>query len=124
MVVMGDHDKRLVMFPHNLLHQFQNLHRCPGIQVSGRLVGKDNLRMNHQRPGNSHTLLLSLPDIWLGMCLPTFSRPTNSRYFFGPCLSVSSWEFPGTTGAAYILHRIHCVQQVIGLKDGSRPFPF
>ena len=58
-IVVGHHHQRLVLFPHDLLHQFQNLHRGFGIQVSRRLVGKNDLRINHQSPGNAHPLLLA-----------------------------------------------------------------
>ena len=30
-----------------------------GVQITGRLIGKDNLRISHYRTGNGHTLLLT-----------------------------------------------------------------
>ena len=57
--VMGDHDQGLSLLPHNGLHQAQNLHGGPGIQITGRLVREYDLRADHQRPGYAHPLLLS-----------------------------------------------------------------
>ena len=59
MGIMGNHNQCLPLFLYDISHQGQNLFRGMGIQVSGGLVRKNNLRINHQGPGNTHSLLLS-----------------------------------------------------------------
>ena len=40
MVIMRDHNQRLVLFPDDPLHQFQHIHRRVRIQISSRLIRK------------------------------------------------------------------------------------
>ena len=58
MVIMRNHNQRLVLFPDDPLHQFQHIHRRVRIQISSRLVCKNDLWMYHQRPCDADTLLL------------------------------------------------------------------
>ena len=59
MIVMCDHDERLVLLPHNPPHQLQNLHRRLGIKIPGRLVRKNNLGIHDECSRDSDALLLS-----------------------------------------------------------------
>ena len=58
-VVVGNHHKRLLLLPHDLLHKFQHFHRRLRIQISCRLIRKDDLRVHRQCPCDSDSLLLS-----------------------------------------------------------------
>ena len=47
----------------DLPQQHEDLLAGPGVQRSGRLVGEDDLRAGHQRPGDGHALLLAAGEL-------------------------------------------------------------
>lgn len=116
----GDHDKRLVI-PRTIfsLHQFSE---PPSLSLTRFPVGSSAkiiwgwTTSAWQFP----TRCCRPPDIWLGMCLPTFSRPTT-QIFLGPVYPflLGNSERQGQRRAIYSPSTAFIVfQQVIGLKDG------
>ena len=56
-VIVGDEHNGIPLLMQ-FLKELQNLPAGLGVEVSGRLVGKDQLRPGHQGPRNGHALLL------------------------------------------------------------------
>ena len=52
-------NQRLIVFPAKPHHQLHDLFGGLGIQVSGRLIGKNDLWLCHKCAGNADTLLLT-----------------------------------------------------------------
>ena len=105
---MGNHDQSLVLLPDNLLHQAQHLHGGLGIQVSRGLIGKYNLRIDHQGPGYSHTLLLSAGHL-VGHMPGLSSHAYQVHVFPGFLKPLPPGNTPKGKGQGYILQSIHGV---------------
>jgi hypothetical protein len=59
LLAMGSHDNRLAVIPIQLLEQIQDRSTRHRIQVPSWLVGQDNPRLGHNRPGYRYPLLLA-----------------------------------------------------------------
>src|SRR5205085_5052435 len=46
-----------------LLKDADDFFRCPGVEISRRLVGQEDRRIRHQRAGDGHALLLSAREL-------------------------------------------------------------
>ena len=56
--VVGDHDDRLAEVPIQAAEDRQDVLRGLGIEISGRLIGKQQGWIGHQRAGDGDALLL------------------------------------------------------------------
>ena len=59
LAVVGDQHQRLLMLAAQRHHQLHDLAGGLGVQVAGRLVGKDDLRLCHKGAGDADALLLT-----------------------------------------------------------------
>ena len=57
--IVGNHHDRTAIILVQLMQDLHHLGAHLGIEVTGRLVGQNNLRIADDCPGNSHTLALS-----------------------------------------------------------------
>ena len=57
--VMGNHHDRLTVFPHRSLEELEQTGAGGRIEVTGRLVGEDDVGSGHHGPGRRHPLLLA-----------------------------------------------------------------
>ena len=55
---MGDHHDGLAELAHRGAHERQDLGAGAGVEVAGRLVGEDDLRLRGEGAGDGDTLLL------------------------------------------------------------------
>ena len=61
--VVGDDDQRDAAVRVERLQQVHHLGPADAVQVAGRLVGEDHLRVADQRPGDRHPLLLAAGEL-------------------------------------------------------------
>ena len=59
MIIMGYHDQCFLLLSDHLLHQRHDFPGCTGIQISCRLICKNDLRIYHQCSCHTDSLLLS-----------------------------------------------------------------
>src|SRR4051794_39088897 len=57
--VMGDHDDRLAELPDGLTHEREDLGASAGVDVAGRFIGEDDLRLAGECTGHCVPLLLA-----------------------------------------------------------------
>ena len=112
MVIMRDHNQRLVLFPDDPLHQFQHIHRRVRIQISSRLVCKNDLWMYHQRPCNADTLLLPAGHLVRHM-IADFFQSDHFQIFFRHLPALAARHTAEGQRKRYIFNRIHRTEQVI-----------
>ena len=67
---------RLLVQPHEELH---DLVARPGIEVACRLIGQDDRRVVHERPGNGDPLLLAAGKLVRMMVFPAFEPDALQR---------------------------------------------
>jgi hypothetical protein len=96
---MGHDNDGNPLFPvdpeQEIVHLFPDL----GIQVSRGFIGQDHFRIQHQRPGHSHPLLLAPGELAGFMVKPVFKPQLDqnpfrrpSRLFQGPPLNQSGHQ--------------------------------
>ena len=68
--IMRHHNNRPSVFLIQPVKQFHNFRSHSGVQVTGRLVSKDNLRIADNRTGNSNTLALTTGELRREMTHP------------------------------------------------------
>ena len=61
--VVGDHHDRLLELAVELLEQVEDLLGAVAVEVAGRLVGDEQVRVGHDRPGDRHALLLAAGEL-------------------------------------------------------------
>ena len=57
--VVGDHDDRLAVLADRPAEEVEDLGTGPGVEVSRRLVGEDDVGLGGHRPGHRDALLLA-----------------------------------------------------------------
>jgi hypothetical protein len=81
--IMGDEDNRDLVVLIELLEHAEDLFACPRVEVSRRLIRKQNRRPVHQSPGDGHTLLLAPGELgWLVM--QPILQPDPVKHLLGP----------------------------------------
>ena len=60
---MGDHHDRLAELVDGRAHEREDLAAGAAVEVAGRLVGEDQLRLRRQRPGDGDALLLAAGEL-------------------------------------------------------------
>ena len=73
---MGHHDDGLPRIAAQGTEDFEHLDRGVGIEVAGRFVGHDELRIGDQRTGDRHALLLAAGKL-SGKVLHAISQPNH-----------------------------------------------
>ena len=74
--VVGDHHDGLAVGVDGVAEQLQHLGARPGVEVAGGLVGEDDARAAHQRPGDRHALLLAAGELVGLVARAGRARPT------------------------------------------------
>jgi len=119
-VIMGDQNHS-VSRPVEALEQMQDLPAGVGVQRAGGLVGEDDRRFSHQRPGDGDPLLLSAGElVW-----PVPQLAAQAHQLQGdpdPLVPLSSRD-PGVHhGRLHILQQGELWEQVVLLKDKAQQF--
>ena len=117
-IVMGNHNQRLILFPDNLPHQLQHLPGRFRIQISRRLVRKNNLRIHHKGSGYTYALLLASGH---GIChmLRLLFQANQLQILHSLFIPHMLWNPTKRQGKCHILYCIHRLQQIVGLKNKS-----
>ena len=68
--IVGNHDDGLAELPHSNAHEGENLGTTVGVEVSRRLVRKDDLRLRGKCAGYGDTLLLTAGELGRTMTKP------------------------------------------------------
>ena len=114
--VMGDEHQRRAGFELALEQQTGNRFRCFSIEIAGRLVGKEDLRLRGHRTGDRHALLLSTRKLGRIMVKP-MAKADRLKLSGGPFKRlVVSGKFQRHGD---IFQRRHGRQQVKSLQDDA-----
>ena len=116
---MRDHDERYTAVFGHLQHAVQHLLACAGVEVSCRLIGKNDLGAADERAGNADALLLTAAHL--------------GGQVVGAAQQAHGFQLPAGLGQAGlfvhtlehqrqgdILRRRHRGQQVVALKNESQ----
>ena len=94
------------------------------VEVSGRLVGQEDLRLDDQRPGNGHALHFAPRQLSRPLCFKRWSKPDESQQFawhaaHARCASagIANIAWPIIYGASTFSSVVSSGQQVIELKN-------
>ena len=96
--VVRDQNDRFVQTAPQLFQQVQNLLGAFGVEIAGRLIGHDQLRIGHDRAGDAHALLLATGK--LTRPVPTAVLEANQIEGDFHLLAASSSPRAATTTAA------------------------
>ena len=119
--VVGDQHQGLLVFPAEPHHQLHDLLGGPGVQVAGRLVGKDNFWLCPKRPCNADALLLSTGHLRRLVA----HAPAQSHLFenlLGAPVADAFGDAPKHQRHRHIFQRAVGLQQVVGLEDKADIF--
>lgn len=110
-----------MFFRQSLHHQLHDILGGPGVQVAGRLVGKDNFRLCHKRPCNADALLLSTGH--LRRLVPHASAQSHLfENLLGSPVADAFGDAPKHQRHRHIFQRTVGLQQVVGLEDKADIF--
>ena len=87
-----------------------------GIQITGRLIGKDQLRVGDQRPGDRHTLLLTSGEL-LGKVLGAMPHVHTAQHLLHSLFALSRRDIQVGQRQLHVLIDVQLVDQVEALED-------
>ena len=122
MGIVGNHNQSLPLFLNDISHQGQNLFSGMGIQVSGGFVRKNNLRIYHQGPGNTHSLLLSSGHL-VGRTVGFFADVHKLQIFQSLFVSFLFGNSSKHQRHGYIFHGIQKGNQIVALENEAYMHP-
>ena len=122
MVVMSYHHQRLVPLPDYLLHQPHDLCRSVRVQITRRLVSKDNLRIQHQGSRHAHTLLLAARHL-VGTVILVLGQTHQIQHLIGLLHPLFLRYATEHQRQRHIFHCVHGSQQIKGLENKAHMLP-
>ncbi len=99
---MGDHDQAGAPLPVQLQHQLEDTLRIGSVQVARRLVGENDLRFRHQRPGHRSPLPLAAGELVRAMSKP-LSQAHALEYLASPVFRFGNRSAPDEEWHRHIL---------------------
>ena len=119
--IVGDDDHRMPLIPQ-LVQDRHDLFPGVAVQRPGRFIGKDHLPAVHQRPGDTHPLLLATGELRrlvidpLPQPQPGKQRLRPLKPFFALHAGIDRRHFD-------VLRRAQVREQVVTLEDKAEMFP-
>ena len=113
---MGHQDARCAAGAELLEEQVEHLHRTPGVEVAGRLVGKHHRRLVHQRTCDRHALQLATrQQVGRVVCSPP--KPHAAEHLARTPVGLSLRLLQQPQGQGHVLRQAQMRQDVEGLEN-------
>ena len=120
---MGDYDDAVALLVGQLLQQVKNQPAVFGVQISGWLVGKDDLRIRGQRPGDGHPLLLAAGQHGRQTLEIALVQPHRPQLFPGDLPRSGGGDLFQFHGEGDVLQHRQQGQQIVALIDHRNGIP-
>ena len=117
---MGDEHHGVALIVHLLQHP-QHFAAGVAVQCAGRLIGQNDRRVPHQRPGNGNTLLLAAGKL-VGAVPELITQAHLLQHLFGPGVALGAADARIHQRHLYVLHQVEPRQKIILLEDKAQHF--
>src|SRR6185369_5252470 len=113
--IVRDHNKRSIRTAGSAAQEFHHGASSHMIEVAGRLIANDQLRVMHQSASDGHTLLLAAAEVrWT--CVRSRSESDCPQRFFGAALSFAAGCPVEQQRYGYVFESAERGQQIEHLK--------
>lgn len=113
--VVGDNHKCLTVFGTQAANEQVQILRRRGIQIAGRFVGKDDIRLVDQRAGNGYALLFAAAE-FAGFVLYAMGKSQKIKQFGSAFFYVIFGSFLNKTRDSHVFQSRKFGQKMVKLK--------